>query len=518
MNSLWKMESNQSDALYVDPFAIIEPEDRLVAQANLEVDNFKSIKSFKDDQRSTELRLQANEKFEVNDWYAAMDLYTKSLCNAENDSENVALAYANRSACFFHQHKYNETLIDIELAEQSNPPGILIPELNARKYDSERKQKVPKIVTPARKLSYESNERFPCLADVVELKQNMEFGRHLAATKDIPVGEVVLVEEDFVTLKIIERSICCTCFRTGVNFIPCRRCPDAVFCGSDCIKRNRTHQWECGTFFASLKRISGFERVAFEIQILLTTIAIFPDVQELMSFVESVLHEDPNRMPISLDDFKSKYRFFFKLETLAADSSDDLLCNYFVFKIIMEIPKIAALFDSEEKRRFLMHLTIHHAHITNTNSIGNNSSDHFAMSIGNVFSMLNHSCSPNLQNYAVGNRHCCVTIRPIQKGEQLYIAYRRGDISTKERQKLLKSKWGFDCKCDKCIPTGESIGLDVIESDPHFHIVLQNLHDETFRCQVKESCIEFLNKYGRSPWTKEIQMIVDAYTSLLQIN
>lgn len=55
------------------------------------------------------------------------------LCFAENDTENVALAYGNRSACNFGLKMYGKCLTDIELAINANYPDRLKSKLEKRK-------------------------------------------------------------------------------------------------------------------------------------------------------------------------------------------------------------------------------------------------------------------------------------------------------------------------------------------------------------------------------------------------
>lgn len=43
-----------------------------------------------------------------------------------------------------------------------------------------------------------------------------------------------------------------------------------------------------------------------------------------------------------------------------------------------------------------------------------------------------------------------IAIRPIMKGEQIFISYIEEDMPWKERQALL-SDYGFACKCCRCL-------------------------------------------------------------------
>lgn len=97
MNNLWKKKSIEDGTGYVNLLSS--------THSWLDIDQerklMKAYQSLKDNRKSIELRTQGNEKFRSKDWMTAMKFYNRSLCSAETGSENIALAYSNRSACFF---------------------------------------------------------------------------------------------------------------------------------------------------------------------------------------------------------------------------------------------------------------------------------------------------------------------------------------------------------------------------------------------------------------------------------
>lgn len=50
------------------------------------------------------------------------------------------------------------------------------------------------------KLCFDPNEKYPCMADVLEVQKNSDFGRHIIAKSDIAVGKIVLIEKSYVSL------------------------------------------------------------------------------------------------------------------------------------------------------------------------------------------------------------------------------------------------------------------------------------------------------------------------------
>ncbi|XP_055326481.1 uncharacterized protein LOC129580260 [Sitodiplosis mosellana] len=461
----------------------------------------------KDNEFSTALHQRGNEFFRAENWSEAMTWYNRSLSYAEIGSENVALAYSSRSACFFNMELYEKALIDIETAKSANVPEHLLVQLEQRQQECHELMQTaqkPKV-TRDFKLSYEANKNFPCMVDVVEIKYNQEFGRHLVAKCDIPVDKIVLMEKEFIAAIDNDRMLCCNCSRMNSNFIACPQCPAVVFCDLDCMNQNLWHKWECGSSVSQLNF-----NMKLHVRAVLMAIESFRSVEDLMEFVGSALLEDPGTIPTSMHDLKSKYHFFFNLKR-SPQKVDDIIAAYTHFKCIQMCPKINALFDGEEKTRFLMHLVFHHTLIIQTNSIGG---DDFK-SIHNVFSMVNHSCAPNLHNYIVGNHGIFKTIRYVKMGEQLCFNYLGSfNEKTHERQKELESNWKFICKCAVCEPTNNIVNAR-LASDPRFQFVHDNVHDESLALDLLDKCRQFLNEHGQLAWSAEVGFISQVFAGLI---
>ncbi|KAI0070833.1 SET domain-containing protein [Panus rudis PR-1116 ss-1] len=116
--------------------------------------------------------------------------------------------------------------------------------------------------------------------------------------------------------------------------------------------------------------------------------------------------------------------------------------------------KFFSLADSQSSRPSLLG-------IINTNAIPLGALPGFSGMVGGVcleLSRINHSCCPNvthrfdLQSFSVEAR----AIRPIARGTELFIPYVHILDSRAERQKDLRSKYGFTCTCPSCsLPTAE---------------------------------------------------------------
>lgn len=316
-------------------------------------------------------------------------------------------------------------------------------------------------------LDYEPNKYFPCLANVVDMECNSDFGRHLVANSDIPYGKVILVEKSFAMGRMDDFSVCYTCYQSYVNSIACKQCEKVVFCCLECMNQNQTHALECGTIFGQIffpndvEAQFGVNRIKLIIQTVLNAISIFPSVAHLMQFIENTLREDPDHLPKSLHNQLTKYHFFFKLKKRMQYELKETLDDVnLLFKITMSLPKVRALFDREEKQRFLLHLITHHSFVIGTNAIASAR----VYAIYNMFSIFNHACEPNIipcdSDKLIGGK----TNRLIKKGEQLFISYlspSEAKLPKKDRQNILQSGWGFDCECMKCISTDSPINTQI---------------------------------------------------------
>lgn len=454
MENLWKRENCVQ---YVDLFDSMHGTgDRNdVAEIDEVSKILLPVTFLKNNIKSTGSRVRGNEYFAAGDWNMAMEMYNKSLRSADVDSENVALVHSNRSACFFKLKMFAEALVAIEMAKTAKIPDRLLPKLEQRRQKCQNElenrtwTRQPEYQP---KLDFEANKKIPCLANVVEMRCDQKFGRHLVAIRDIQDDKIILVEENFAVSRTDDFSVCYTCFRGMFsNFLACDQCTSVMFCSIECKTQNQTHKWECGTFFGmrffDRPEANGTTRTRLITQTVLNAISAFSDVEHLMQFVENTLREDPDQLPTSLHDQVSNYHFFFKLKKRMVTALDDVKRLYMN---TISLPKIRVLFDSEEKRRFLMHLVAHHSFIVAANSIGPDG----RCEVINVFSLFNHSCESNIITKSHDNFSICKTTRSIKKGEQLFINYlnpAERKSPTERRQEALKLSWGFECTCRKCV-------------------------------------------------------------------
>lgn len=532
---LWKKESNKKNALYVDMF-VLSGQKQLI-ERNFEVlsDNKRPIRR-KSDEVSLQKRKAGNILFFEQDWAAAMEMYNVSLCFAERRSKMIALAYANRSACFLKMKMFNECLIDIDLAKQAGYPESLMTKLEARKDECLKSidENMQKLDEFGLKLSFDAEEKFPCMANVLKIEKDHNDEYSVVATKNIGVGRTVVVEEAFLKYLFIRHGWKCNiCLKSNTNLMPCKKCTIAMFCRSKC-EGCYLHELECGMKLCNDSQTNGV--VMQDVRGILLAIKMFSTADELMNFVEKTLKSDHSFEDSFYSDARSKYRAFLQLPVRGHNVSQEeqfIATVYCVYKLILGIPRISVMYESKKHRRFLMHLIGQHVKIGTYNTL-HITSDLYDLKLeeqielysqtGLIPRYFRHSCAPNVLRADRDGNSVYITVRPVNKNGQLLVSNSIDLFDPKEkRQEYLWQEKQIICDCIRCEGVTASFAQrQLIRTDANFLYILSNrftlkLEGSDMLQAMLEKCVSFLNQYGRLKWCDEIAIVVDVYINLLGI-
>lgn len=440
LNILWQ----KTNSVYIDIFAIhgsVMDLNRLIPIIDEQFQNAKSPEYQKNTINSEKMRDQGKAHFSEEKYLEAMKSFNASLVLAAIGTNKVALAYANRSSCFFNLKMLDECLVDIELAKQAGYPMELMHKLDARiskcmKLKSDEHYQAEVLIPDVLKLDFNEHPEFAGVADCLEIRQNDEFGRHVITTRDLEIGQTILVEHPFAITPerfyFTGNNRCLNCFKEGMNFITCKNCIGAFFCNDDCLVKS-FHKYDCN-MPGSLSRKKTFELV---LHMFYNINAMFPNVDEFMVIVEKLWKGET---PVGLTTDQKKFCALFQLVHNHRKLTDFQLdrIRAAASVTIITLTRFAA-FDKKyrklEHKRFLQHLILHLFHIAeHAVELHEISFEKNAILLCHTLKLFanamypfgcyfNHSCVPNISWFNVDGRLICKVIRPIKKGQQVFRSY-----------------------------------------------------------------------------------------------
>lgn len=194
----------------------------------------------KNENLSKTFKERGNDSFRQRNFHEAIVNYNKGICQADTKLQ-LSILYANRAAAYLEVKRYKECLENIQLAKKCGYPEDKMPKLMAREEicnnmiaSSDMKNENDEAAKDFLKLSYKSHPVIPFIIEGIELKRNLQHGRHLIATRDLKPGDIIAIEDPFV--KWINRESemryqrCATCLgHNNLNLIPCEKCCESEF-------------------------------------------------------------------------------------------------------------------------------------------------------------------------------------------------------------------------------------------------------------------------------------------------
>lgn len=538
---LWKKESPAPDAMYIDLFKLTHY--NMEVELNVMIRNEKDLRPHyqKDDKIAEKNRLKGNASYRAGEWSLAMAYYNESLRFVESGSQHLmSFAYANRASCFLQLKMFEKCLNDIELAVAAGYPEEQMSKLEKRRAEClQRMESGEQSRRIGAKLSFPPSPDFPDMANVLHVETDPTSGRtKVVAKQDIDVDQTIVVEDAlFPYLHEQFGWKCNVCLKAYENLTPCSNCATALFC-SNC-QGHVLHGYECGL---NMCGEGEFNRdMLHYVRIILSTIGMFGTIDELMAFVETHLQPShdgngqPKQMRTELRDL-SKYQVY--LNTAVPKKSIDKIYDgddtralgiYPVFRTVLQVPHIRAMFQTQKRLRFLMHLIgqnllnfpdfTHFASLKFTKMSDPNSVS-FDAGFYQMEKYFQHSCYPNTLAVVGNGQQAMITARPIKKGEQVFascipIALEPAD----ERHKLCLNRIGVKCECKRCqgVTAEKSQRLEMLKNPVYRNFLsrLEQNNSTGYDEIIDDDCVKLLRNFGRMNWCDEIKKVLQVYQGAL---
>ncbi|XP_046397895.1 SET and MYND domain-containing protein 4-like isoform X2 [Ischnura elegans] len=345
-------------------------------------------------------------------------------------------------------------------------------------------------------------------------------GRFAVAVSDISAGDTLVAEPAFASVLLPEKAgtHCHYCFSRLYAPLPCKRCSGVAFCGSECrdAAESTYHQYECSV--GSTLMASGLSLLS---RLALRMLTQAP-LQEQHDALEDHVY-DPHTDKLwtkELPEGKSKgdrptnssgankendpgnkcgekryydakdYRAVMNLITLSDERSpvdmlERTLMAIFLIKCLRHstfFKKIGSKemeeeigFRSEEEI-IAARLLLHYLQMLQFNAheifetlyekeyrFRSSKTQYIGVGIYPTVALFNHDCYPATTRYFLGTSIVVRALRPLKAGEAIPENY--GPVFTKqsrrERQRILRSRYWFICRCVACLadwPTYEAMG------------------------------------------------------------
>lgn len=273
------------------------------------------------------------------------------------------------------------------------------------------------------KLSYPAHENIPSIVDCLKLRVNEKFGRHIVTSRRLRTGDIVVIEKAFYKSldKELLQTRCLNCFAQLIEsrIVQCSQCA-SVLCSRECKVRSweAFHRHECSTI-DSLTDDDGFllmiQRSFFR------ALNICGNAGNLQKLIEQ--NHEMNIFDVNASSDTQLILACFHLEAAPATADEIKFATIF-------IDHLKNIWKKRQQRNFLINFVTRMIGILNRNSFTMDWDSTFVPSTSSsgcgIFpftSLLNHSCSPNLQRIFVNDKIVLVARRPIEAGEQLFICY-----------------------------------------------------------------------------------------------
>ncbi|KAK0082148.1 hypothetical protein PV326_007325 [Microctonus aethiopoides] len=294
------MSNDDNDEELADPSKWVKHEDyeknikraldHLCYTFNARYIDLKSVTTgkLKSSEKATEFFEKGNKQFKKeNSWKDSLELYTRGVMHAPPNSNELARAYANRSAALCDGGLYDDAILDIGRALEIGYPDDLKPKLYTRRAmcsvklnetvnpDAEKDLNdarhllaklnsddavneiinkklatISSMKAPYEKIDYnrflpkivEENSKLKGVTDAVELQYSEKYGRQVVATRNIRAGEAIYVHKPYASIieSTVAHKYCWHCSKRVWAGVPCHQCVSVIYCNEKC----RDEAWQ----------------------------------------------------------------------------------------------------------------------------------------------------------------------------------------------------------------------------------------------------------------------------------
>ncbi|KAL7045419.1 hypothetical protein ACKWTF_002227 [Chironomus riparius] len=507
----------------------------------------------KSNKTSNLLRQEGNDFYKKREFFQALLKYNQSLCYAESESENLGLAYANRSAVYFEIKLYDQSLNNIVLAEKNFYPKENLSILYQRRLKCEEftRNESKKYVQNYFKLSLPTNKKLPFVASCLKIENSKKYGRHIITTTDLSVGDIIAVDKSFCSIPISESQFvkvselniyqrCNNCMKSSrLNMIPCQSCCYAMFCSQECYEfaMKYFHQYECPVITDILKSGS----VNMSLRIFFISLALFGDsINCLKNFYEENKKNSKNIFDFDFSTTKSvKNMLIMKLKCLLSLSKSSKQYQLAYQKNILNNHSTLHSMYVENKDfihdfiQDLCQISDHNFHgifssNLDTKIFDNSNLKSLQEPIGSgsflFTSLINHSCTPNILRVCLDGEMCLVVCRKIEKDSQIYDCYKNNFLMERRerRQNILYQHFNFNCDCEACFNDWPTL-KELIINDMKLMKYAKKINDELIESLKTSSkltnsfkkCKDILQENFKKYPSMELCLIEKSYVTFL---
>ncbi|XP_001608081.2 SET and MYND domain-containing protein 4 [Nasonia vitripennis] len=518
--------------------------------------------------RSNQLRIHGNRLFNdmIHDrtlhlWIS--QLYNESIAVAPRESEELALGFGSRSAFLLHWKRYQDCINDCDRALQITSISqlklkllhrkvlclVALKDKNAKRVydealsflktctlDKKRKRefrdkfadmshsisemtfdekiKEEKHIIDKELPSFKPNKEASCASDAVAIAHHEIWGRHIIAERDIEPGEIIVVEENYLSFLDPTKmyAFCSTCMKPSLCLIPCNNCIYDVYCSEECKSEawKKYHQFECPIYSHLGNGKSEVKLLFFYLRFMLVLVYNAGGMDNLREELIAVAKCQDVRKKGFMDDGKfysdqARSCLCIRSANNWGDSDEITVTSfanktcYTVYYLATKTELFGEMFDLTPSQ------IIHQPHMMLFAglllkcffSLSNNKlilhvhtwkyeSLAIAASIWPFSCMFNHSCSPNADHFVTENKELAIYAKePIKKGSQIFINYYDLHFLSwprEDRQRYMEEWYSFQCECIPCQNKWSDVCLpslkDLLNTTPELAAEINSVIDK----------------------------------------